>query len=1355
MASDEEHDEIPKLTEALIIALRSRGQSVPVPDKLDLASGSKLENLERFKREFQDYLLASGREKDPENEKAALLRASIGKEGRDLIYTIQFDNDEPTVDDIFGKLKEKIVPVDYIVYARYEFQTTNQGDETFDDYLLKLQKLLKSANYEKSKNSLNDDILRDRIVVGVKNVELRRKLLKISELTLAKAIAICKAEETVAGMMSSSEQVKKIEQKVANYKKLCKFCGFNHEFKAELCPARKKVCNGCRKVGHFIKMCPDKVNRVKEVAIEEHKEKESFGVLKISSEKNDEDFHCDLWLKIGYWKKHECLMDTGANVNVIGVNYLKKNDKYGSVKIFRSNKKITTFGGHAITVVGQAQIQLKYRGNKHSVMFQVTAEDHCPLLSGIECKRIGLIKICAKLTDKNVNNGEEIVLSTKKIIDEFSDVFQGIGLMPGEVELEVDENVKPMKQPPRRIPIAKQSILRNEIEAMVRDDIIVKEESPTDWCSNIVLLQRDGKTRVVLDPIPLNKALKRTNYQMPMLEEVLPNLGKAKVFTKLDAKKGFWQMKLTEKSSKLTTFWTPFGRYRWLRLPFGISPAPELFQQKQHEILQGLDGVEVIADDLIVFGCGDSHEEAVLDHNMKLEKLLKRLREVGVKLNPDKMDVCCDEITFFGHVISSKGVKADPKKIAAISNMETPKSKEDVHRFIGMVTYLGKFIKNLSHETEMLRRLVHKNVEFAWGDTEEMAFKRIKNIISETVTLKFVDVKRPLVIESDASSFALGACLLQDEFPIHFASKVLTTTERKYAQIEKELLAILFACRRFDQYIVGNKQVTVRTDHNPLVGIFKKPIITASRRIQVMMLALQRYNLNIEYVPGKELVIPDTISRAPDTKSEIEQYEIFELKSMEILTNVIEEQHAVPTLYFNEEKRLEELKEATNKDESLWKVKKFIEQGWPEYKCLDETVKVYHKYKDELHESDGLVLKLGRIVVPMAMRKIMTQKLHLAHLGLEYTLNLARDVLFWPGMYKQVQDSVTACEACMKFSSSQQKQPMMSHQVPQYPFQFVSMDAFEVNIYGKKRNYLILVDEYSDFFEFRELSSMSSAAVIKICKAVFCTHGVPERLCSDSATNFMSSEFKEFSRQWEFELVTSAPHHQQGNGRAEAAVKSAKMLIHKAESEKVDVEWCLLNHRNTPNKKGSSPVQRLFARRTRCSIPMTKEMLKPTVIEDTPEIIEKSKKQAKKYYDRNTKPLHLLKEGEIVMVQLKPHDNWTKGVVVKQLDERNWLVKVDGTVYRRNREFIKSASISTEQTVVQNDDDDDDVWENAREEIEVIPQQVDEQEYLYDEIVPQAVPEPMNEEEQIPVASRPQRARRLPERFKEYEMDFD
>lgn len=289
-------------------------------------------------------------------------------------------------------------------------------------------------------------------------------------------------------------------------------------------------------------------------------------------------------------------------------------------------------------------------------------------------------------------------------------------------------------------------------------------------------------------------------------------------------------------------------------------------------------------------------------------------------------------------------------------------------------------------------------------------------MVQEAPTLAFFDEKRSCLIQCDASQYGLGACLMQEGKPVAYASRSLTGTETSYAQIEKECLAIVFGLQRFEQFIHGRNDVLVETDHKPLESIFKKPIVSAPRRLQRMLLRLQRYNFNVIYRPGKSIVIADFLSRAP-----LQDTQGYKIDEALIFQNEIEEIEALNHINITDE-RIKEVQEETKLCPMMAQLAKTINEGWPEKKGkLSDDLKQYWNIRDELTTAEGLVLKGERLVIPAKLRPSMLQKLHSSHQGIESSLRRAREVMFWPGMTKDIKSTVEKCWPCQKYASSKKR----------------------------------------------------------------------------------------------------------------------------------------------------------------------------------------------------------------------------------------------------------------------------------------------------------------------------------------------
>ncbi|PFX28599.1 Retrovirus-related Pol polyprotein [Stylophora pistillata] len=274
--------------------------------------------------------------------------------------------------------------------------------------------------------------------------------------------------------------------------------------------------------------------------------------------------------------------------------------------------------------------------------------------------------------------------------------------------------------------------------------------------------------------------------------------------------------------------------------------------------IEGLDGVYTIADDILVASAGGTMQEAITD--LDLKRLLVRCCECNIKLNGQKVAFEQTEVPCIGHLLTSNGVKADPFKVGAVLNMERSMDVSGVQRIMGTVNYLVKFLPRLSEVSESLRLLTRKEVEFMWDKVHERAFHTIKEMVTAPSMLKYYEREKDLVIQCDASDGSLGARLLQDGRLLAYVSRALAPAEKNYAQIEKELLAIVFATERFHQYTYG-RQVIVESDHKPLEIINTKPLLSPPKRLQKMILRLQRYNLDVQYKKGKELHHANTLSQ--------------------------------------------------------------------------------------------------------------------------------------------------------------------------------------------------------------------------------------------------------------------------------------------------------------------------------------------------------------------------------------------------------------------------------------------------------------------------------------------------------------
>jgi hypothetical protein len=427
-----------------------------------------------------------------------------------------------------------------------------------------------------------------------------------------------------------------------------------------------------------------------------------------------------------------------------------------------------------------------------------------------------------------------------------------------------------------------------------------------------------------------------------------------------------------------------------------------------------------------------------------------------------------------------------------------------------------------------------------------------------------------------------------------------------------------------------------------------------------MLLKMQEYDVEVEYLPGKEMHIADLLSRSYIQNTQSDELEFEKVCHVSILPI--------------REERLRAIQRASKDDEVISTLRNTISEGWPDHKSeAPVATHPYFHYRDELVTQNGLVFKGEQIVVPLSMRKEVAQALHSSHLGIESTLRRARECVYWPGMTRDLREMISSCQTCNKFLSSQQKETLMNSEPTERPFERVAVDLFELD----GCDYLILVDYFSNWMEFDKLRRTTSKTVITKLKCHFARFGSPQVLVSDNGPQFVSDEFENFMNEWDIEHRTSSPGHQQANGLAESAVKRAKKLIQKTQDSGQDIMLALLEARNVPNQDtGSSPAQRMFGRMTRTLLPVKTSKLKPQESE-TMKVNRRLQNDRKEwYYNKHAKDMQPLNEGEVVRMRpmVKNSDKWRKGKVTKRLDERSYEVECEGTIYRRNRIDLRNTN---------------------------------------------------------------------------------
>ncbi|KAJ7983737.1 hypothetical protein DPEC_G00373440 [Dallia pectoralis] len=518
--------------------------SIPPPEPMKM-SGDLSSNWASFRAEFDDYILANGLCEKDADVQAATLRRLMGSECRHL-YKHNLGLTQDQQKDVTAIL------------------------EALEDYF-----------------------------TPTKNVIFERR----KDLTLAMAVDICRGAEIMdiklkTMALDTSRPGESLNAVEGQRRRLT-----NRPFEQAVKPAQSMRGTVCMKRGQNSRQL-----HTIDGPSEEDQDDEggnlgqiyttmSIGAVNTQGKK----WFVNLPLQNG---PQRCQLDSGATCNVMSIKDKMRLSPRTALQPSRTRLKL--YNSAWMNSMGLFSTQCVIRGKRHKLDFEIVQSSQRPLLSGSTCEDLGLIRFTIPEELNSVEHMKLSMLTKESLISTYHDVFNGpIDSLPGNLHFELDDTVAPVQCAPRNVPVALKAAVKAQLDQHERDGHLVTVTQPTDWISNLVIVKKPEKLRLCIDPRPLNRALKRSHYLMPTLDDVLYKLPKARIFTLVDARDAFLQCRLDEESSLMTTFWTPWGRKRWLKLPFGVSVAPELYQRKQHELLVGLKGIEPIADDILIVGCGD------------------------------------------------------------------------------------------------------------------------------------------------------------------------------------------------------------------------------------------------------------------------------------------------------------------------------------------------------------------------------------------------------------------------------------------------------------------------------------------------------------------------------------------------------------------------------------------------------------------------------------------------------------------------------------------------------------------------------------------------------------------------------
>jgi hypothetical protein len=689
--------------------------------------------------------------------------------------------------------------------------------------------------------------------------------------------------------------------------------------------------------------------------------------------------------------------------------------------------------------------------------------------------------------------------SVLNIIDEFADVLTPrLGLttlLQYDIEL-LDHS--PVKIPPYRLMPPKMEILRQHVQRMLREGII--RPSVSQYSSPIFLVPKgDEDFRPVVDYRALNKKIKIESVPLPDIHSCFHWFKSAKVFTTLDLNSAYHQIGLTERSKPLTAFATDWNLYEYTRVPFGIATGAQVLTRLLDQVFSDVKFKFVFhyLDDLVIYS--NSFQE----HLQHLREVFTRLRKAGLTVNPAKVKFAVSQLAFLGHIISPSGVSVDPSRTTAIKDFPPPRDAKGIARFIGMVNFFHKFIPHLAERAAPLNLLRKKGTQFVWGPGQQQAFEDLKLAIVNPPVLRMADFSRRFILQTDASSLAVAAVLLQDfegeRQPIAFASRTLTQQERKFSTYELECLAVLFGLEKFRGY-VEHVEFDLETDNQALMWCLSHT--RQLGRIARWTVRLSAFKFCIHHIRGTQNVIADALSRMYDPGAQVLVAPVL-LQFPMLFEDIGVHQRADPDIRAI-------IDQLASVDLSGYSLKKGV---------------LYCKARYD---------RLPKIVVPQVLIPTLFAYFHESplggHLGIRKTIHKIRHSFIWKGMDADIAARVKACRACGLSKPAQNTHyGMLASEVASRPMEKLFIDFVGKFPRSKAGNAyaLVCVDAFTKFVWIFPVREASTATTIRVLNSIFAIFGVSEVLVSDNASQFTSRDFRRMCFARGIRHVTTTPYYPQ------------------------------------------------------------------------------------------------------------------------------------------------------------------------------------------------------------------------------------
>lgn len=965
----------------------------------------------------------------------------------------------------------------------------------------------------------------------------------------------------------------------------------------------------------------------------------------------------------------EMELDTGACTTIMSNDeYL---EKFGNCKLKSTNKlNLISFSGHKLKEIGQFDAKVSFHGVVCELIMSVVDIGKCfkPILgrSWLDV----LVPRWRQLFDSNAsainfvstNDLSEIVKNKFPNIvnQQLNSTIDGF-----EAELVLKEGKTPIFHSAYSVPFK----LRDKVDAELKrlcDEKVLEPIKHSQWASPVVVVPKsNGDIRICLDGrAALNKCIQTEHYPLPVIDDIFVSLANCKFFSVIDLKGAYQQVKLSQNSRKFLVINTQSGLFRFTRLTFGISCAASAFQQIMEQILHGLENVRAFQDDIIVGGFDKEHA------SRNVLSVCERLSQFNVKINIEKSKFLQESVNYLGHIVTSNGIKPNEEKVKAIVDAPEPRNLQQLQSYLGLINFYRKFIPNLSSELNVLYTLLNRNVEFVWTDQCIQAFKKSKQLILNNNILEIYDPKKEIILSTDASPYGVGAVLSHmingEEKPVLFASSTLSPAEKNYSQVHREALAIMFAIKKFHNYLYGQKFL-IFTDSSTVKEIFNPNKCTSSvaaARLQRWAVKLSMYEYDIKHRSASKMCHADALSRLPL------QEEKTSIKNISI--NFLNVSDKLPIDF-------KQVASEIRKDKILSIVYSNVLNGWPTTNSKEVTF--YFKKRDCLSTEENCLFYRDRIVIPQSLKSSILKILHESHIGIVRMKMLARSYLWWNNCDIDIENFVKSCDVCQQTQSVKKEVVETKWKETSFPFERVHIDFFDFA--GKK--FLLLVDAFSKYCEVKIMSSTIAEKVNEKLLEIFSIFGYPKQIVSDNGPPFQCGAFVKFCNLNGIEVLKSPPYHPQSNGLAERGVRTVKSVFKKycigAEqslSMEQKVKKFLLYYRNTPTAvNGRTPSSTLFAFKPRIVLDMIKKSnsLEKYNVKSQIKSNNINEKRNNNYHiaDKNEKVQEQFKVGDKIyyLNHFKEIVRWIPATVKQILSNLRFLIEVNNTVRHVHRNQIK------------------------------------------------------------------------------------